>query len=57
MLVFFVIVFIASLIGKAVVYTDQEKARKLEYCISQNQSFQDCFIMIHRGYDFDKISK
>ena len=49
--------FIASLISRAFVYTNQENARRMEYCISQNQNYYDCFVATYRKYDFDKIIK
>ncbi len=44
-------------IGKAFIYSDKENARKMEYCISQNQGYQNCYIMVHRQYDFNKLIK
>lgn len=52
--IYFGIVLIASLIGRAKVYFDQENTRRTQVCLEKGVSFQDCYRSIYDSYAFRK---
>ena len=43
---------IASWIGRSWIYQDNVDQKKMEYCIGQQKSFDDCWMSVYRSYDY-----
>ena len=43
---------IAGWISRGVVYDDARHQREMEYCIGQQRSFEDCWLSVHRPFDY-----
>lgn len=52
--IFIFLSMVANWIGRSFVYSDKVNTEKMEYCIGQQKPFEDCWLSVYRGYDYQK---
>ena len=52
--IFSVLFLISDWIGRGNIYIDKEKQQRIEYCINQQKSFEDCWLSVYRPFDYQK---
>ena len=51
----YILLMISSWIERANVYVDTQNQKKMEYCFSQQKTFDDCWLSVYRPYKYQEI--
>ena len=43
---------VADFISRVVVYDDQLKQQQMEYCISQQETFEECWLSVYKNWNY-----
>ena len=49
-----VVLMVADFINRAVVYDDQLKQQQMEYCISQQETFEECWLSVYKNWNYQR---